>query len=261
MNWPVFTNPLMLAGMAAVGLPLLIHWLTRARPRRIAFPPFKFLVEACAGQQAVNRLRTFILLAIRCLLVLALALLFARPFLKPKAAAVSPQAGKRVVLVLDASLSMRAVQQGVPLFARAQAGAAEVLRSLPDDSEAAVILEGATPRSLLPALSENLPALHDALVKAQPTYEAGDPAAALALAQKMLGGPGTIYIFSDFQKSNWENVHELPGGVVSRLQSVTENAVNNVAITDAHIIPATPVIGEPVEISCTVFNCSPRPRE
>jgi hypothetical protein len=74
MNWPAFTNPLLLAGLAAVGLPLLIHWLTRARPRRIAFPPFKFLVEACAGQQAVNRLRTILLLAIRCLLVLALAL-------------------------------------------------------------------------------------------------------------------------------------------------------------------------------------------
>ena len=93
-----------------------------------------------------------------------------------------------MVLVLDASLSMRAVQQGVPLFARAQAEAAEVLRALPSGTEAAVILEGATPRSLLPALSENIPALHDELVKAQPTFEYGDPAAALALAKKMLGG-------------------------------------------------------------------------
>lgn len=58
MNWPAFDNPWMLAGLAAIGLPVLIHFLTRARPRRIAFPPFKFLVEACAGQQAIHRLRT-----------------------------------------------------------------------------------------------------------------------------------------------------------------------------------------------------------
>ena len=110
MSWLAFTNPLMLAGLAVVGLPLLIHWLTRARPRRIAFPPFKFLVEACAGQQAVNRLRKIILLSIRCLLMLVLALLFARPFLKPAGVAANVQPARRVVLLLDASLSMRAVQ-------------------------------------------------------------------------------------------------------------------------------------------------------
>lgn len=261
MNWPLLTNPMMLAGLAAVGLPLLVHWLTRARPRRIAFPPFKFLVEACAGQQAINRLRTFILLAIRCLLIAALALLFARPFLKPTGAAAGAQPAQRVVLLLDASLSMRAVQQGVPLFAQAQAGAAEVLRSLPAGSEAAVILEGATPRSLLPALSENIPALHDSLVKSQPTFELGDPAAALTLAAKMLNGNGTIYVFSDFQKQNWEEVRELPGGLACRLRPVTKEAVDNAAITRARMVPAAPVTGEPVEISCTVFNCSPGPRE
>lgn len=157
MTWPAFTNPWLLTGLAAIGLPLLIHWLTRARPRRIAFPPFKFLVEACAGQQAVNRLRTILLLILRCLLVLALALLFARPFLRPSGLAAGNQAGQRVVLVLDASLSMRAVQQGVPLFARSQAEAAETLRALPAGSEAAVILEDAAPHSLLPALSGNIP--------------------------------------------------------------------------------------------------------
>jgi hypothetical protein len=261
MNWPAFTNPLMLAGLMAAGLPVLIHYLTRARPRRIAFPPFKFLVEACAGQQAVHRLRTIVLLTVRCLAVLALVLLFARPFLKPTGAAVSPESGKRVVLILDASLSMRAVQRGVPLFARGQAEAADVLRALEGGTEAAVILEGAVPRPLLPALSQNIPALHDELVRSQPTYENGDPAAALALAEKMLRGSGTIYVFSDFQKSNWERVSQLPGGVICRLRPVTSGAIDNVAITAARLAPAEPVVGEPVEVICTVFNCTPRPRE
>src|SRR3989442_15833591 len=109
MNWPAFANPWMLAALVAVGLPILIHHLTRARPRRISFPPFKFLVEACAGQQAVHRLRTFVLLSLRCLAVLALAFLFAQPFLKPSGPANSAQSGQHVVLLLDASLSMRAV--------------------------------------------------------------------------------------------------------------------------------------------------------
>jgi hypothetical protein len=261
MNWPAFANPWMLAGLAAVGLPVLVHFLTRARPRRIAFPPFQFLLEACAGQQSVHRLRTILLLLIRCLAVLALVLLFSRPFLKPAGAALGAEAAKRVVLIIDASLSMRAVQQGVPLFARAQAEAADLLRGLDSGFEAAVILEGATPRPLLPALSRNIPALHEELVKTQATYENGDPGAALTLAAQMLGGAGTIYVFSDFQKSNWQGVTALPGGVVCRLRPVTREAVDNVAITAAHLSPSEPVMGEPLEITGTIFNCTPRPRE
>ena len=63
MNWPGFVHPWMLAGLAAAGLPVLIHFLTRARPRRIAFPPYQFLMEACAGQQSLHRLRTILLLS------------------------------------------------------------------------------------------------------------------------------------------------------------------------------------------------------
>jgi len=261
MNWAAFANPWMLAGLAAVSLPVLIHYLTRARPKRIAFPPFQFLVEACAGQQAVHRLRTFVLLAIRCLLVAALVLLFARPFLKPTGAASASQANRRAVLIVDASLSMRAVQRGVSLFARAQAEATDVLRSLESGSEAAVVLAGATPRPLLPALSRNIPALHDELIKARPTYEACDPAAALALGKRLLGSAGTIYLFSDFQESNWKGVGELPAGLLCRLRRVAIEAIDNIAITDARLSPAEPVAGEAAELICTVFNCSPRARQ
>jgi hypothetical protein len=261
MNWLAFTHPWMLAALAAVGLPVLIHFLTRARPRRIAFPPFRFLVEACAGQQAVHRLRTIILLTVRALAVLALVLLFARPFLKPSGPLNSPEAARRAVLVLDASLSMRAVPGGVPLFARAQAEAADVLRALESGSEAAVILAGTVPRPLLPALSRNIPALHEELVKAQPTFEQGDPAAALALAKKLLGGAGAIYVFSDFQKSNWEATRELPAGTLCHLRPVATDPVENVALTGLRVAPAEPVAGESVEILGTVFNCTPRPRQ
>jgi aerotolerance regulator-like protein/VWA domain-containing protein len=256
-----FANPWLLAGLAAVGLPILIHYLTRARPKRIAFPPFRFLLEACAGQQALHRLRTIILLTVRSLAILALVLWFARPFLKPSGTAANPQAGERVVVVLDASLSMRGVQGGIPLFAKAKAEAADVIRGLESRTEAAVILAGATPRPLLPALSRNLPALHEALTKAEPTYEIADFQAALVAARNLLGGQGAIYIFSDFQKSNWEAARDLPSGVLCRLRPVTTEPINNVALIAARVLPDEPVVGESVEVVCTVFNCTPRSRE
>ena len=261
MNWLAFANPWLLAGLVAVALPVLIHFLTRARPRRVGFPPFKLLQEACAGQRSIHRLRTIVLLAVRCLAVLALVLLFARPFLKPLGAVASPEIKQRVVLMLDASLSMRAVQGGVTLFARAKAEAADVLRGLETGQEAAVIIVGATPRTLLPALSPNLPALHEGLSKAEPTFEAADFQAALSMAKRLLGGPGTIYVFSDFQKSNWDAAGELPAGCVFRLRQATTEPVHNIGLVGTRLVPEEPVAGETAEAVCSVFNSSPRPRE
>lgn len=201
------------------------------------------------------------LLTVRCLAVLALVFLFTRPFLKPSGALANPETKQRVVLILDASLSMRAVQGGVTLFARAEAEAADVLRGLDARQEAAVILVGATPRTLLPALSPNLPALHESLVKAEPTFEAGDFQAALAMARRLLGGPGTIYIFSDFQKSNWDSAGELPAGCVCRLRPVTTQPVDNVGLVSIRLLPEEPVASETAEVVCSVFNSSSRPRE
>jgi hypothetical protein len=261
MNWPVLANPWMLTALAAVGLPVLIHFLTRARPMRIAFPPYRFLVEACAGRQSLHRLRTFLLLLIRCLAVAALVILFARPFLKPQGAAISPDAAQRVVIIVDASLSMRAVRDGVTLFARAQADAAGILRSLEPDSEAAVILAGTSPKAVLPALSRNLPALHEGLGLARAGFEMGNPAAALTMAARLLGNRGTLFVLSDFQKSNWETVRELPAGLVCKLRPVASQPVDNVAVTSARVVPAEPVVGENAEVVCSIFNASPQPRQ
>src|SRR5204862_4055234 len=57
------------------------------------------------------------------------------------------------------------------------------------------------------------------------------------------------------------SVDELPAGIVCRLRAVTTEPVENVALTAIHLAPAEPVIGEPVEVLCTVFNSSPRPRQ
>jgi hypothetical protein len=257
-----FSHPWMLAALAAVGLPVLIHFLTRARPRRVPFPPYRFLVQACAGQQSVHRLRTLALLALRCLAIAALVLWFAQPYRQPSAPAQGPGAARRVVILVDASMSMRAVQQGMTHFSRAQSGASDLLRGLDPGSEAAVILAARTPRPLLPALSRNLPALHNALVSAQPTFEIGDPSSALESARQWLGVEGgTIEVFSDFQRSNWERVKQLPPGIAVRLHPVATEPVRNLAIAGARLLPSQPVAGETAQVVCLVFNATPQPRQ
>lgn len=257
-----FTTPWILAGLAAVALPVLIHFLTRARPRRLRYPTLHLLMEAASGKQALHRLRVWIILALRCLAVGALVLLFSRPFLRAPGAEARPGAARRVVLLIDASMSMRAAQGGISLFAKARAEAADVLRGLDDGSAAAVVFMGVKPRPALPALSQNLPLLHQALVEAAPTFELCDPAAALALAGRLLEGKGSIYIFSDFQRTTWGAVRfDGLQGVSCFLRPVVRSGIEHVALTSVRIAPAESSVGENVELTCTVFNCTGRARQ
>ena len=74
-----FTTPLMLAGTAAVGVPILAHLLNRRTRRRIVFPTVRLLVQSSASQSRLFRLRRWILLVLRCLAVALLAWAFSRP--------------------------------------------------------------------------------------------------------------------------------------------------------------------------------------
>ncbi len=252
-----FTNALLLAGLIAIGLPVLIHMLTRPRPKVIKYPTFHMLVEAGSGQQALQRLRTILVLLLRSLLIAALVLVFTRPFWQ-RATQSMVDENPSVVLLVDASMSMGAAQGGVSLFDSARSQAADVLRSLDDNTQAAVILIGRKPRALLPVLSQNHAALHEHLIAAKRTFEMGDPASALDLAEQMLGETGgRIIILSDFQRTNWSDVALADrAGVECILTPVSDQDAENVGVTAMNVSPGVPIVDEKINLTVTLFNAT-----
>jgi len=102
-----FLYPLLLAGMAAVSLPIVLHLIRRHTRHHVTFSSLMFLRATLPRFRSRSRLEHIPLLLLRCLVLCLLALAFARPFL-PRAAALSEgRAGKRIVLLLDTSASMR----------------------------------------------------------------------------------------------------------------------------------------------------------
>src|SRR5947208_11595793 len=102
-----FLSPWMLAGAAAVSIPLAIHFFYRARYKPLPWAPMKFLKEAIEQTSRRLKFQEWILLALRCLVLLLLALALARP---AQEAARSAGRGDAVdaVLVFDVSYSMGA---------------------------------------------------------------------------------------------------------------------------------------------------------
>jgi hypothetical protein len=77
----IFGNPALWAGAFALGVPVLIHILTRRTPRRMVFPTLKFLHAAKASQSSLFRIRHWLLLAVRTLLIMLILMAFLKPVL------------------------------------------------------------------------------------------------------------------------------------------------------------------------------------
>ena len=68
-------------GALAIGLPVLIHWLTRPRPVTLPLSTIRFVREAVQQRRARYRLRDLIILLLRTLAVALIAYAFARPLI------------------------------------------------------------------------------------------------------------------------------------------------------------------------------------
>jgi hypothetical protein len=102
-----FLYPLLLAGIAAVALPIVLHMIRRHTRKRVIFSSLMFLRTTAPRLRNRSRLEHIPLLLLRCLILCLLALAFARPFLPRTIAAKKTQPGRRTVLLLDTSASMR----------------------------------------------------------------------------------------------------------------------------------------------------------
>src|SRR2546429_9227183 len=74
-----FTYPLLLAGLLAVGIPVVLHLLLRQKPKTVLFPAFRFLVKRHRTNLTKLRLRHLLLLALRILLLALICLALAQP--------------------------------------------------------------------------------------------------------------------------------------------------------------------------------------
>ncbi len=103
-----FLAPLFLIGAISVGLPVIFHLIRRASKEQIPFSSLMFLQPTPPRLTKRNRLEHVLLLLLRCLIIALLALGFARPFLqKPLTTPQSAETGRKLIVLIDTSASMR----------------------------------------------------------------------------------------------------------------------------------------------------------
>jgi len=141
-----FLAPLFLFGALAVALPIVFHLIRRTSKEKMTFSSLMFLQPAPPRVTRRNRLENIFLLFLRCLVLGLLSLGFARPFFqKPMAPDPQSGAGKKIVLLVDTSASMRRQN----LWSLALAKAKEVLDKTSPADQAAVFTFDRRTRSLV----------------------------------------------------------------------------------------------------------------
>lgn len=255
-------NPLFLPLLALGAVPVLIHLFARAKARVWRFSNLAFLQPLVRSRQRMKRPHELLLLLLRVLTILLLVAAFARPRLYR---GFMPSAGqpRTVVLVVDATASMRVVEGGQTRFSAAAARADRILGSLRPRDRANVVWLRHSPEAVFEAPGVNLAHLRQTLRKARATHEAGDPEAAVRVAVEQLGlseTGGELVLMSDFQASAWRTVElSLPPSVNVTTVQVGAKTVPNVALTALTLEPASPTVGEPVRVRCEVRNFGDAP--
>jgi len=128
-----FLSPFFLIGLAALALPVIAHLISRKSGAVKKFPAVTFLLASRGDSAVRSRLKDFLLLLLRALVIALLVLVFARPSLFSFAPA-GDEGPRSVAVVVDNSFSMGYGDH----FGSAVKTARDMVSSLPDGSFAIV---------------------------------------------------------------------------------------------------------------------------
>ncbi len=248
-----FLSPWMLAGAGAVGIPIALHFFYKARYQRLPWAAMDFLKEAIEQTSRRLKFQEWILLALRCLVILLLALALARPG-KDSAGGGRGDAVD-AVLVFDTSYSMGADDgDGKSRLDRAKEAALGVIESLPPKSTVQIVLCGDRAENVGPKSRSNLDQARQLIPTIQTTGLSSDLLPGFAAAQAAVDS-GTapvkeVYLFGDLQKLGFERQQGALRDRCDELRAKTnlvfircgkeDRKVSNVAVTDVTAVGTIP---------------------
>jgi len=199
-----FLQPVLLLAVPFALLPLVIHLLNRLRYRSVKWAAVMFLIAATRSSTRRARLRQYLLLAARMLVLLFLIVGLSRPVVGGWLGLAAAGRPETHLVLLDRSASMELVDRRLQLCKREHA-----VRLLAEAAARAgrssrfVLIESA----LLEASEIAEPLALPDLACTAATDTAADIPAMLRTALEYLvrhgGGRTEIWLASDLQRSNW----------------------------------------------------------
>ena len=271
-----FLFPAMLAGLAMLAVPIVLHLIARQRFPIQPIPNIRLLQTEQRTNAFAVRPVDLIQLILRLLVVAAVVFAVSRPLVWSGLG----RSARNIVVVLDCSPSMLiAPGDGAAgnLFDGARAKASELLQAAGPHDEVAYIEAGSAARVVVPLMGDPAAAVK-AVQAARVQFRGGSSiAAAIAQACTMLASRreivSEICVLSDMRRNlldGWdarsqaafaEARGELGDRLKLRLIDFAPEQVQNVGIVDVALSPGRISIGTDAHLAATVRNVSDEERE
>jgi len=213
--------PLALIGL--VSLPIIVaYYMLRLRRRDVPVGStflWRQLVRDIEANAPWQRLRFSWLLLLQLLIALVAVVAAARPFLT-----VTSDLAANVVLIVDTSASMSAVEEGESRIALARAAARRVIGELPEGGHVTVVAADDSAHVLVSETDDRAAALA-AIDQIEPTQVPGDLTDAFALASALAArdSDSTVVVVTDANADRLPRVGIGAPVVVKRIGSTDAN--------------------------------------
>jgi len=221
----VFLTPLGLAALLAV-VPVILLYLVQPDPRRVELPTIALLLDdeqRDASNPLLERLRRNLLLVLQLLVLVALAVALAGPYVSVS----ESQTVEETVIVLDGSASMTVDTGDGTRFAAARAAARETTTGTNS-----VVFAGTESRIALRSGGDT--EVQATLDELAVTDVSADLGAAISQAASIAGENARIVVFSDFADDGWTNAVRSARArdLQVDLRQFADGGANNVGIVD-----------------------------
>lgn len=256
----IWASPLALWALPLAAAPVLWHLFMKPRRRAASFPSLMFFLQRQPRLEGRRKLREWLILAARCLLIALLVLALAGPRLPAAGGSSAPA----LAIVVDSSASMgRTDVQGRPLARLAAETAVALVRALPAGGRAVVVPTAPDPVLALPAQpSGDRDAIAAALDRLTATEAAGDAAGAISRAAAALAQDDAadreIRILTDLQANEWDvaaRLPALPAGVRVTVHPLRPaSAAAGIGIGAVEPPPGRTVAGRPARLGVELIN-------
>ncbi len=271
MGWLTFLNPAFLWGALTASVPVIIHLINRRRARLVRFPAVKFVLRSERRVARKYRVKQWLLLALRTLILFLLTTALAEPVLQPNVGDLAQiNQTRALVLILDNTMSMAYQTGSSTSWELAKEAAVLVLQELrPQDQ--GVLLPLAAVGEPPQALSGDRASLIQQLGELSHTYQSGDFVSPLQRAYTLLktseAQKREIVVITDRTRIPWVGVEPATLKVIDPQVQVTvitvgpTGAPSNTTVREVRMDQQSIIAGVRTKLTTSIANFGTEDRQ